>query len=113
MGALLLTLLGCNRSPRFEVPFKYEHRTRLEHDLAGNLTGATTTITAQPATDPNGDEVSYLWSLDPASAGTLAGDGLTATWRRVLEHGRPQPGVAVLTATDGRGGKAAARFEFK
>ena len=108
-----LVIAGCNRRPRFEVPFRYSHGTALQYDRAGNLTGAVTTITSQAAKDANGDSLSYAWRLDPQGVGTITGNGVVGTWGRVIEEGRPKPGTAVVTVSDGRGGVDSALFRFE
>jgi len=51
------------------------------------------------ASDPDGDQLGYIWS---ASAGAIGGNGDTATWVAPLSEGSYS--VAV-TVTDGRGGE--------
>lgn len=51
------------------------------------------------ASDPDGDQLGYIWS---ASAGEISGDGDTVTWAAPLSEGSYS--VAVMV-TDGRGGE--------
>ena len=56
------------------------------------------------ASDPDGDELSYSWSVD---SGHISGEGSTASWTAPDE-----PGVYIITAqvTDGRDGEATAQL---
>jgi hypothetical protein len=84
----------------------------------GWFLGATTTITiSTPATDPDGDPISYTWTgagvglttSGPTQfeikEGDLKGDGLTATWWRESWSGEPASGFISVTAKDGKGGE--------
>lgn len=99
-----------NRAPLWPSPFQSQASTQFHYDpTTGFLIGATTTINAlTPAVDPDGDPLTYTWT---ASNGSITANGLSATWTRVIEFGRPKPGSATVTATDGKGG--AAPFEFR
>jgi hypothetical protein len=99
-----------NRAPIWPSPFQSQASTQFQYDpTTGFLIGATTTITAlSPAVDPDGDPLTYTWT---ASNGSITANGLSATWTRVIELGRPKPGSATVTASDGKGG--AAPFEFR
>jgi hypothetical protein len=99
-----------NRAPFWPSPFQSQASTQLQYDpTTGFLIGATTTINAlTPAVDPDGDPLTYTWT---ASNGSITANGLSATWTRVIELGRPKPGSATVTAIDGKGG--AAPFEFR
>ena len=94
------------------------------YDALGGLVGVTTSMTIDtPATDLDGDPLSYRWT---ASNGSIAGAGLSAMWTRVLERnpelpvpGRPYPllvaapGTVTVTVTDGRGGTATHDLVFE
>lgn len=93
-----------NQPPAFPSPVQISTSTEMSYDDNGRIQGATTTIEIlTPATDPDGDMLTYAWT---ASNGSIAGDGLHASWQRVLVGGRVQPGTVTVTVTDGRGGQA-------
>lgn len=99
-----------NRAPQFPSPLQTSKSTELQYDSNGRLTGAVTTITVlSPATDADGDAITYAWS---SSNGTITGNGLIGTWTRVLANGKVQAGTATLTASDGKGGIAKIDFVF-
>jgi hypothetical protein len=100
-----------NRAPFWPSPFQSQASTQLQYDpTTGFLVGATTTINAlTPAVDPDGDVLTYTWT---ASNGSITASGLSATWTRVIEFGRPKPGTATVTASDGKGGSAPFDFRF-
>lgn len=59
---------------------------------------------------PDHDRLKYTWK---ASNGKIRGKGLTAVWTRgLLPGGEAAPGTVTLTASDGHGGKATAKFVF-
>lgn len=63
------------------------------------------------AKDPDGDRVTYRWA---ATNGKIKGNGLQATWVRVmLGPDSPKPGVVTVTALDGKGGKATRKLVFE
>lgn len=98
-----------NHAPVFPTPFLTEKVTENEFDGNGRLIGATTTITIlTPATDQDGDAVTYTWS---ASNGSIAGNGLVGVWTRVIENGRVKKGVVTVIAADGLGGTDQVNFE--
>lgn len=98
-----------NHAPVFPAPLLTEKVTENEFDGNGRLIGATTTITIlTPATDQDGDPITYTWS---ASNGSIVGNGLVGTWTRVIESGRVKKGVVTVIADDGRGGTAQVNFE--
>jgi hypothetical protein len=93
-----------NQAPAFPSPVQISTSTEMSYDENGRIQGATTTIEIlSPATDPDGDTLTYAWM---ASNGTIAGNGLSASWQRVLVGGRVQPGTVTVTVSDGRGGQA-------
>jgi hypothetical protein len=98
-----------NRAPLWPNPLQLSGSTQFQYDpTTGFLIGATTTINVlSPATDPDGDPLTYTWT---ASNGSITANGLSATWTRVIELGQPKSGTATVTASDGRG--AAAPFGF-
>ena len=98
-----------NHAPVFPAPFLAEKTTEFQYDENGRLVGAVTTITiTTPATDQDGDPITYGWS---ASNGEITGNGLTATWKREIESGRVKKGAVTVIASDGRGGTAQVNFE--
>lgn len=100
-----------NHPPAFPSPVSANSSTHFQYDSAGRLVGATTTINVlTPASDPDGDSVTYSWG---ATNGSIVGNGLSATWTRVIEFGRPKAGNAVITASDGRGGTDTFTFIFR
>jgi hypothetical protein len=112
--SVLVTACGtANRPPKFPLPFKYEHSTSIEYDKAGNLTGAITTAKVSPAQDPDGDTVTYTWTVEPEGAGRVTGNGTTVTWQRVVEDGRLKPGTLRVLASDGKGGQDRAAITFE
>jgi Big-like domain-containing protein len=100
-----------NRAPLWPSPFQSQASTQLQYDpTTGFLTGATTTINVlNPAVDPDGDPLTYTWT---ASNGGITANGLSATWTRVIELGRPKSGTATITASDGKGGTTPFEFRF-
>jgi hypothetical protein len=93
------------------IGFGVEADTTLEYDETGQLVGAVTTITLSiPASDPDGDPLTYVGS---ASNGSIGGSGLTATWTRAIESEKPKPGEVVVTASDGKGGTASFTMKFQ
>ena len=52
------------------------------------------------ASDPDGDELSYIWSVD---RGNISGEGPTVTWVAPNAYGTY---TITVTVTDGRGGEA-------
>jgi Big-like domain-containing protein len=99
-----------NRAPFWPSPVQFSGSTQFQYDpTTGYLIGATTTINVlTPAIDPDGDPLTYTWT---ASNGSITANGLSATWTRVIELGRPKPGSVTVTASDGKGG--AAPFVFR
>lgn len=99
-----------NHPPAFPSPFRSSSSTSYEYDSSGRLVGASTTITIlSPATDPDGDSVTYHWS---ATNGAMSGNGLIGTWERVIANGKVQGGTVTITADDGKGGMAEAELVF-
>ncbi len=75
--------------------------TQCEHDVAGQLIGAVTTITVAPDPYWEGAPLTYTWS---ASNGSITGSGVTATWTRLIESGQVADGEVTVTVSDGMGG---------
>lgn len=99
-----------NHAPKFPTPLQTSSSTALQYDENGRVVGAVTTITVlTPATDADGDAISYSWL---ASNGSISGTGLTGIWTRVMSGGKPQGGTASVVASDGKGGTAKADFVF-
>lgn len=97
-----------NRAPQFPSPLQTSKSTEYQYDNNGRLIGAVTTITVlSPATDADGDAISYSWS---SNNGSITGNGLIGTWNRVLANGKVQGGTATITASDGKGGTAKVDF---
>lgn len=98
-----------NHPPEFPGSVRTEAETKFHYDDSARLDGATTTLKVlSPATDPDGDPIVYSWS---ATNGSIAGNGLTATWERSIAFGQPAAGIATIAASDGKGG--ADQFEFR
>lgn len=110
-----------NRPPEWPKEMQIETSSVNKYDekKSGWLLGATTTIVVKtPATDPEGDPITYSWSGDGVGLttagptpfqikeGDLEGDGLTATWWRESWSGEPASGFIRITAKDGKGGEA-------
>ncbi len=100
---------GTNHAPGWPQ-MTYDVSTSFTYDTTGRLTGAVTTIKISPAIDPDGDTLSYSWT---ATSGSIVGDGLTATWKRLVTGGSVQDGDVVVTANDGRGGTAQYTLRFR
>ena len=66
----------------------------------------TTTIECI-AEDPDGDELSFIWS---ATGGKVQGEGAAVGW---TAPGVPENYTVTVTVSDGRGGHAEASMEFK
>jgi hypothetical protein len=100
---------GPNHSPSFPSPFVSQSQTVFQYDSNGKPIGAVTTIIGPSATDPDGDQLSYSWSV---SNGSIVGNGNTAMWLRLVSSGSEQTGTATLTVSDGRGGIDYHTFQF-
>jgi hypothetical protein len=100
-----------NRAPQFPATVQSSSTTSLLYDpISGFLTGALTTINVlTPATDPDGDPITYTWS---ATNGSITGTGLSASWQRLISLGLPTDGDATIAASDGRGGSDTFTFRF-
>jgi hypothetical protein len=59
------------------------------------------------ASDPDGDELSYGWSVD---GGTITGEGAVADWFTPKEYGTY---TITVTVSDGKGGQDTAGLEVK
>ena len=59
------------------------------------------------ASDPDGDELSYLWS---ATQGSISGQGSTVTWTAPNTCGDY---TVAVTVEDGRGGKVSEELEIR
>jgi hypothetical protein len=98
-----------NQAPYFPDPFEFNTETNYEYDDDGFLTGAVTTISIPNAVDPDGDALSYSWSV---SSGSISGAGTSATWNRVVDYGSPQAGTVTVSVSDGRGGSDTVGLPF-
>ena len=99
-----------NRPPTFPSN-STSSTTAYDYDSDGHLVNATTTISITPATDPDNDPLIYSWSLTLTdftvpTAGTITGNGPSATWDRIVSLGRVVVADIVVTVRDGRGGIA-------
>jgi hypothetical protein len=107
----LVRSLPSNREPAFPDPLQSTSTTNYEYDSSGRLSGAVTTITiTSPATDPDGDPLTYSWEV---TSGSVTSNGLSATWRRAIGFGQEEDGDAVVTVRDGRGGSDTFTFRFR
>jgi len=99
-----------NRSPYWPSPRTTKTSTQFKYDDYGELVGAVTkiTIVTKPI-DPDRDRLRYTWK---ATNGRIRGNGPVGVWNRVIRYGQPKPGVVTVIASDGRGGKATAKFVF-
>lgn len=110
-----------NRPPEWPKEMKIETKTVIKYDEKepDRSVGATTTVTVlTPATDPDGDPLTYSWTGKGVGLTTggleefdvkeedLRGDGLTATWWRQNWSGQPASGFLGVTAKDGKGGES-------
>ena len=101
---------AANRSPYWPSPRTTKTSTQFKYDDYGDLVGAVTkiTIVTKPI-DPDRDRLRYTWK---ATNGRIRGNGTVGVWNRVIRYGEPKPGVVTVVASDGRGGKATAKFVF-
>jgi hypothetical protein len=100
-----------NEPPEFPSPIEMETETIYTYDDLGRLIDAVTTITIlTPATDPDGDPITYSWS---ASNGSITANGLTGEWNREISYGMVQGGTVTIIASDGRGGSAELELIFQ
>jgi hypothetical protein len=99
-----------NRDPSFpRGPLQFVDTT-YERDETNAVTGAVTTMIAPAATDADGDQPTYSWSV---TTGTITNVGLKGTWVRDVADGKEAPGKVTVTASDGRGGNAAFIADFQ
>lgn len=99
-----------NQAPAWPSPLTTSSSTEMQYDSNGRISGAETTITVAAATDADGDSLTYTWT---ATNGSIEGNGVTATWQRLLIGGRIQAGDVVVTADDGHGGKTPYTLKFR
>jgi hypothetical protein len=100
-----------NRPPQFPSLLSWSGNTEFHYDQFGYLSGITDTfILGTPATDPDGDPITYSWHV---SNGTVTSDGLTAVWTRELLGGWPRSGVLTVFATDPYGAFDWIDFKFE
>lgn len=100
---------GGNHAPTFPSPCQVSTSTTNQYDGSGRLIGAMTNIVVCSASDPDGDTLEYSWSV---TNGSIVGNGLSASWQRLLENGRVQGGTVTVTASDGRGGMGTFKIIF-
>ncbi|MBI4393971.1 MAG: hypothetical protein HY556_09290 [Euryarchaeota archaeon] len=116
-----------NRAPTFPSPMRVKTTTDYSYDNQYGLLNDTTThitIETRP-TDPDGDALTYTWSVAqnrysvPRSAcgthnpGAVSGNGLQATWDRGVYCGKASAGTVTVVASDGKGGSAKYDVEFE
>lgn len=99
-----------NRDPAFPHGPLEGVDTVYERDESNAITGAVTTMVAPAATDPDGDQLTYSWSV---TTGTITNVGLKGTWVRDIAEGKEKPGKVTVTASDGRGGVATFIVDFQ
>ena len=68
---------------------------------------STATPVECSASDPDGDELSYVWS---APGGTITGEGAAVSWAAPEKSGTY---TITVTVADGRGGQAAETIDIK
>ena len=86
-----------NSPPAFPSTTSQTSTTQFQRDTVGRLIGGVTTVTVStPATDPDGDPITYSWQ---ATNGTVQSDGLTVTWTRIVSFGQLGSGALTLTAS--------------
>lgn len=87
-----------NRPPQWPDPMSIGLVTEFHRDGVGNLIGATTTVIInEPAVDPDGDPLTYEWSV---TDGSITGAGLTGTWQHVIAAGIVWGGWVTVVARD-------------
>jgi len=98
-----------------------ETTTQLTIDVRVNYPPVVESLTAEPAvvnraettaiecvaSDPDGDELSYLWTTD---GGNISGQGSAVTWIAPNTCGSY---VVAVSVADGRGGEASEELEIK
>lgn len=110
-----------NQPPQFPDKMEVETTTKLERNAGGLLVGAVTFIEIKtPATDLDGDKLTYAWSGTDYNHGQFStgddskiqspsqikADGLRAEWTRRIILGEPISGIIRVTVHDGHGGQA-------
>jgi hypothetical protein len=75
-------------------------------DVVGQTLAATTQLHVI-AEDPDGDALTYEWSV---SNGEVRANRPIATWQRVVNAGEVEPGTITVKVSDGRGGRATRTF---
>jgi hypothetical protein len=96
-----------NRAPAFPSSIRDEQQTRFVYDDDGRLyTGYTAITVKSPATDPDGDPLTYRWS----GASDLKAKGPSVVWERPVNLGRLGSGTLRLTVSDGRGASDSVPF---
>jgi hypothetical protein len=103
------TSTPANQPPNVPVPFLTSKSTVFQHDNQGQVVGAVTTISIlTPVTDPDGDPISYAWSV---SNGNISGNGLVGSWTRLVTGGQVQAGTVTVAASDGHGNTVTINFD--
>ena len=99
-----------NHRPSFAAGLLKTVNTDYDFNDDGSLDGGITTVTLiAPATDADGDPLSYSWT---SSNGSVTAVGRRVAWERPVDAGLLAAGSLTVTVTDGRGGSASATFEF-
>lgn len=101
---------GPNRPPGFPQQLLTGVDTTYTRDDTNAITGAVTTMVAPEATDPDGDQITYSWSV---TTGSITSVGLKGTWVREVVAGKETAGLVTVTADDGRGGTAMLVVNFQ
>lgn len=99
-----------NKNPSFPQTQFQGVQTTYVKDSKDKIVDAVTTLIAPAATDPDGDQLTYSWTV---TTGTITNAGLTGTWVRAIAHGEEAPGKVTVTASDGRGGTASFVADFQ
>jgi hypothetical protein len=99
-----------NQNPSFPQAPLTGVGTSYQRDGNNVIEGAVTTMVSPAATDPDGDPLTYSWSV---TTGSITNVGLKGTWVREIVDGQETPGKVAVTASDGRGGTATFNVDFQ
>lgn len=94
-----------NHSPIISETAVWKHITTTD-GISGDIRGVTTEVFVD-ATDPDGDVLTYEWSV---SNGTFTANRPIATWERPVHNKTVQSGTITVRVDDGRGGHATRTF---
>lgn len=84
--------------------------TEYTRDSDNKITGAVTTFGSPTATDPDGDVLSYGFSV---STGSIVASPQGGVWTRAISDGAELPGTITITASDGKGGTDSFVVDFQ